>query len=187
MYVARQQHIWTVRQASGKPPGSTFQYSQKAGAFDGEEVALRHAAQFLTTIHQTTRRMACRLNCPSSSNEIDHRNYNRDDQQEMNQAARHMEAPAEKPENEQNRENCPKHVSHLGQRGAGFVMGSHMPCSGCIRDELLHYLETAAHAGRELFDVSQLFGDKARAIGRRKCQLRGNQDAGNFALHIVAQ
>src|SRR5438270_13779770 len=52
---------------------------------------------------------AAQLNCPAASDQVDHRYDERNHEQEMNQTAGHVKSPAEKPEDDENRENCPKH------------------------------------------------------------------------------
>jgi hypothetical protein len=45
----------------------------------------------------------------TAADEVQDRNHESDDQQEVDQAASNVEAPSEQPHNEQDRKNSPKH------------------------------------------------------------------------------
>jgi hypothetical protein len=57
-----------------------------------------------------------RLNGSAASHKIDHCNYQGNHQQQVNQAACHMKAPAQKPENDENCKNRPKHFLSTPQK-----------------------------------------------------------------------
>ena len=48
---------------------------------------------------------------PASGYEIEKQHHHRDNKQKVDQGAADVKAEAEKPHNQQNRENCPKHIS----------------------------------------------------------------------------
>ena len=48
-------------------------------------------------------------NCSPPRQQVDDRDYERNDEQKMDQAASYVKTPAQKPENEKNYKNGPKH------------------------------------------------------------------------------
>jgi hypothetical protein len=50
-----------------------------------------------------------RLDCPAASNQVDYRYNERNYEQQVDQTAGNMKSPAKKPEDNKDRENCPKH------------------------------------------------------------------------------
>jgi hypothetical protein len=46
----------------------------------------------------------------TATEQIEDQHYDSDDQQEVDQASSYVEAEAEKPQNQENHENCPKHL-----------------------------------------------------------------------------
>ena len=48
---------------------------------------------------------------PASGYEIENQHHYRDNKQKVDQAAADVKAEAEKPHDQQNHENCPKHIS----------------------------------------------------------------------------
>ena len=51
------------------------------------------------------------LDCASSGQQVVNKDDYCDDKQEMNEGATNVEAEAEKPEDDQDDDNCPKHIS----------------------------------------------------------------------------
>jgi hypothetical protein len=58
----------------------------------------------------TTRALNPSKGAPPSGYQVEDQNNNRYNDQQMNQAATDMEAEAEQPQNQENYENCPKHI-----------------------------------------------------------------------------
>src|SRR5215813_12888740 len=72
--------------------------------------AARHSKlAFLVEKSNCGRAKAKRLDCPAARNQVDHRYNERNYEQQMDQTASNMKSPAKKPEDNEDRENCPKH------------------------------------------------------------------------------
>jgi FtsZ-interacting cell division protein ZipA len=62
----------------------------------------------------TSRKRGGASHCSSAGHQVDDQHNHRNHQQQVDQASCDVEAPSQQPENQQNRENCPKHSCHLG-------------------------------------------------------------------------
>jgi hypothetical protein len=63
-------------------------------------------------LHKIIRQIAgapSKLNSPASRDQVDNGNNQSDHKQKMDQTASHMESPAQKPEDDEDCENRPKH------------------------------------------------------------------------------
>jgi hypothetical protein len=71
----------------------------------------------------------------SSRDQVNYSYHQRDHQEKMNQTAGNVKSPAQKPEDDQNRENCPKHAFSLQRQLCCPPVRSGFLGRSCLRNQ----------------------------------------------------